>query len=69
MLYCIITQIVSTLWVAGTEAGKALVAQGTTGAYASNAPKVLNASHVVVLCTRMLQPCSYPRQLKNNPPP
>lgn len=39
--------------IAGTEAGKALVAQGTTGAYASNAPKVLNASHVVVLCTRM----------------
>lgn len=39
--------------IAGTEAGKALVAQGTTGAYASNAPKVLNASHVVVLCTNM----------------
>jgi nitroreductase/dihydropteridine reductase len=39
--------------IAGSEVGKTLVAQGTTGAYSSNAPKVLNASHVVVLCTRM----------------
>jgi nitroreductase/dihydropteridine reductase len=39
--------------IAGTPEGKALVAKGTEGAYASNAPKVLNASHVVVLCTRM----------------
>lgn len=39
--------------IAATPEGKALVAKGTNGAYASNAPKVLNASHVVVLCTRM----------------
>lgn len=39
--------------IAGTSEGKALVAKGTEEAYASNAPKVLNASHVVVLCTRM----------------
>ena len=39
--------------IAGTSEGKALVAKGTEGDYASNAPKVLNASHVVVLCTRM----------------
>lgn len=39
--------------IAATAEGKARVAKGTEGAYASNAPKVLNASHVVVLCTRM----------------
>ncbi len=39
--------------IASTPEGKALVAKGTEGVYASNAPKVLNASHVVVLCTRM----------------
>lgn len=39
--------------IAGTPEGKALVAKGTEGVYASNAPKILNASHVVVLCTRM----------------
>jgi nitroreductase/dihydropteridine reductase len=36
---------------ASTEA-KAKIAHATTGPYASNEPKVLNASHVVVLCTR-----------------
>ncbi len=39
--------------IAATKAGKALVAKGTSGAYSSNAAKVLNASHVVVLCTKM----------------
>lgn len=39
--------------IAGTNEGKALVAQGTTGAYASNTAKVQNASHVVVLCSRI----------------
>jgi nitroreductase/dihydropteridine reductase len=38
--------------IAGTEEGKALVAKGTTGAYISNQTKVLNASHVIVLCSR-----------------
>lgn len=38
--------------IAGSEAGKVLVAQGTQGPFAYNAPKVLKASHVVVLCAR-----------------
>lgn len=38
--------------IAGTEVGKGLIAQGAIGAYASNAPKILNASHVIVLCSR-----------------
>lgn len=36
---------------AGDEA-KAKIARATTGPYSGNQPKVLNASHVVVLCTR-----------------
>jgi len=39
--------------IAGSDEGKALVAQAAVGAYASNSAKILNASHVVVLCTRM----------------
>ncbi|MDR2838675.1 MAG: oxygen-insensitive NAD(P)H nitroreductase [Azonexus sp.] len=38
--------------VASTDEGKARVAKATQGAYAYNAPKILNASHVFVLCTR-----------------
>ncbi len=38
--------------IAGSEPGKALVAQGTQGNFAYNAPKVMRASHVVVLCAR-----------------
>lgn len=38
--------------VADDAAGKARVARATTGGYAYNAPKVLDASHVVVLCAR-----------------
>ncbi len=38
--------------IAGSEAGKAQVAQGMHGPYAYNEPKVRNASHVVVLCVR-----------------
>ena len=37
--------------VASTDAGKARIAKATHGAYAYNAPKILNASHVFVLCT------------------
>jgi nitroreductase/dihydropteridine reductase len=37
--------------VASTEAGKARIAKATHGMYAYNAPKVLKASHVFVLCT------------------
>lgn len=38
--------------VAATDESKARIARATHGAYAYNAPKVLNASHVFVLCTR-----------------
>ena len=37
--------------MASTEAGKTRVARATHGPYAYNAPKVLDASHVFVLCT------------------
>ena len=39
--------------IAGTEAGKARVAEATSGRYAFNEPKIRNASHVVVLCSRI----------------
>ncbi len=38
--------------LAGSDAGKAKVAQATSGFYVFNAAKVQNASHVVVLCAR-----------------
>ena len=38
--------------IASSEAGKAKVAQGTQGPFAYNTPKVMKASHVVVLCAR-----------------
>lgn len=38
--------------VAATPEAKARVAKATQGTFAYNAPKVLNASHVVVLCAR-----------------
>ena len=39
--------------IAATEAGKKCIAQATTGVYGFNEAKVLNASHVVVLCARV----------------
>ena len=39
-------------FVADTEAGKARIAKATSGVFAFNEPRVLNASHVVVLCAR-----------------
>lgn len=39
-------------FIAGSEAGKVRVAKATEGFYATNQAKVLNASHVVVFCTR-----------------
>jgi len=36
--------------VAATPEGRARIAKATTGAYAYNQPKVLNASHVIALC-------------------
>lgn len=38
--------------VASTEEGKARIAKGTEGGFAYNEPKVRQASHVIVLCTR-----------------
>jgi nitroreductase/dihydropteridine reductase len=38
--------------VASTEAGKARVAKATQDSHGYNTPKILNASHVFVLCTR-----------------
>jgi nitroreductase/dihydropteridine reductase len=38
--------------VASTDEGKAQVARGAQGGFAYNEPKILNASHVVVLCAR-----------------
>lgn len=38
--------------VADDEAGKARVAKAAEGAFAYNAPKILKASHVVVLCVK-----------------
>ena len=38
--------------VASDEQGKARVAKGAEGAFVYNEAKILNASHVVVLCTR-----------------
>lgn len=39
--------------IASSEAGKARIAKAAQqGAYASNGPKILNASHVVVFCAR-----------------
>jgi nitroreductase/dihydropteridine reductase len=38
--------------IAGSDEAKAKLASSTTGPYSGNQPKVLNASHVVVLCAR-----------------
>jgi nitroreductase/dihydropteridine reductase len=38
--------------IAGSDEGKARIARATTGPYSGNQAKVLNASHVVVLCAR-----------------
>ncbi|HOP62088.1 MAG TPA: oxygen-insensitive NAD(P)H nitroreductase [Spirochaetota bacterium] len=38
--------------IAGTDEGKEKIAGAATGRYEANAPKIRNASHVVVLCSR-----------------
>ena len=38
--------------LAATDEGKARIARAATSTYAYNEPKIRNASHVVVLCTR-----------------
>lgn len=55
VLRCAPSSVNSQPWhfiIAASEAGKAQVAQGMQGTFAYNAPKVNNASHVVVLCAR-----------------
>ncbi|MFS3135831.1 oxygen-insensitive NAD(P)H nitroreductase [Gluconacetobacter sacchari] len=42
--------------VADDEAGKARIATGATGAFSYNTSKILNASHVVLLCARTSLP-------------
>lgn len=42
--------------VADDEAGKARVAKAASGPYAYNAAKIVNASHVVILCARTTLP-------------
>ncbi|MEX3969859.1 oxygen-insensitive NAD(P)H nitroreductase [Paraburkholderia caribensis] len=39
--------------VASTPEGRAQIAASTTGAYAYNEPKVVNASHVIAMCMRV----------------
>ncbi|KVV43457.1 NAD(P)H-dependent oxidoreductase [Burkholderia territorii] len=39
--------------VAATPEGRARIAAATTGTYAYNAPKVVNASHVIAMCMRI----------------
>lgn len=39
-------------FIAENEAGKARIAEATKEGYAYNTPKILNASHVVVLCAK-----------------
>ena len=38
--------------IGASDEGRAKIATATTGPYAANGPKVVNASHVVVLCSR-----------------
>ena len=45
--------------VADNAQGKERIAKATAGSYAYNAAKVLNASHVVVLCSRNELPADY----------
>ncbi|OZI65941.1 oxygen-insensitive NAD(P)H nitroreductase [Bordetella genomosp. 1] len=50
-------------FIAGTEEGRAAVARGASGFYAFNEPKIRNASHVVVFCTRAAIDDAYLEQL------
>ncbi|MFM2485896.1 oxygen-insensitive NAD(P)H nitroreductase [Celerinatantimonas yamalensis] len=45
--------------VASDEAGKRRIASGASGAASYNAPKIMDASHVIVLCTRTQLDASY----------
>ncbi|MFK7087573.1 oxygen-insensitive NAD(P)H nitroreductase [Chromobacterium violaceum] len=50
-------------FIAGSDEGKARVARATADGYAFNQAKVLNASHVVVFCTRAALDDAYLRTL------
>lgn len=50
-------------FLASTEAGKAKVAAGASGAFAYNEPKLKNASLVVVMCARTRMDDAYLRQV------
>ena len=45
--------------MAHSDAGKARIAKATAGSFAVNTPKILNASHVIVLCVRTVLDASY----------
>lgn len=45
--------------MAHSDAGKARIARATEGNFAVNAPKILKASHVIVMCTRTMLDASY----------
>ncbi len=38
--------------IAGTEEGKSSVAESAAGSYAYNKPKMLDASHLIVFCSK-----------------
>ncbi|WP_338332477.1 oxygen-insensitive NAD(P)H nitroreductase [Acetobacter sp. LMG 32666] len=46
-------------FVADNDAGKARIAKATSGPFAFNAPRVMDASHVIVLCARNTLPPEY----------
>lgn len=46
-------------FVADTDEGKARIAKATSGLFAFNAPRVLDASHVIVLSARTSLPADY----------
>ena len=50
-------------FLASSDAGKAQVAAGASGAFAYNEPKIMNASLVVVLCARTRMDDAYLRQV------
>jgi len=49
-----------------TEEGKSLIAKAATGRYEVNAPKIRDASHVIVLCSRSYIDDSYLQSLLAN---
>ena len=49
--------------IANTEEGKKRIAQGTQGFFSFNEPKVMNASHVIVFCSKTDADDAYMQQL------